>query len=528
MNLIKKTKWAALSLLLFACQNQAEVPKTEDLNNFQFLEITIPELQEGYKNGGWTIRDVIAAYSNRIDAIDHSGPQLHSVIVVNPDALAIADSLDRVAPEQRGPLHGVPVLLKDNIDTKDQMATTAGSRALAGSMPLQDSEVAAQLRAAGAVILGKANLSEWANFRGQMSSSGWSGINGQTKNPYVLTRTPCGSSAGSGVSVSANLTLLAIGTETNGSIVCPSTANGIVGIKPTVGLISRAGIIPISYTQDTAGPMARTVADAVIALGPLTSQDPRDGKTAANRGKALKDYTPYLKKDGLKGKRIGWFKAAFGTHATTDSLTLKAIAVLKAQGATIIEIDQINERSTGAHSFQVMLTEYKAGLNDYFASLGPDAKIKNLEDLIAFNKQDSVELKYYNQAYLEMALEKAGLDSKEYLDHLEALRKGSRDNGIDKVIAAHQLDGFVAPTGSPAWSIDWLNGDNYHVSSSSPAAWAGYPNITVPMGAVHGLPVGLSFFGTAWSEPSLIEMAYGFEQATKARIVPTFRAWDAE
>jgi amidase len=274
--------------------------------------------------------------------------------------------------------------------------------------------------------------------------------------------------------------------------------------------------------------MARTVTDAVMALGPLTSQDPRDEKTAANKGKALQDYTPYLKKDGLKGKRIGWFKAAFGNHATTDSLTLKAIAVLKAQGAEIIEIDQINERSTGGHSFQVMLTEYKAGLNDYFASLGPNAKIKNLEDLIAFNKQDSVELKYYNQAYLEMALEKEGLDSKEYLDHLEALRKGSRDNGIDKVMATHQLDGFVAPTGSPAWSIDWLNGDNYHVSSSSPAAWAGYPNITVPMGAVHGLPVGLSFFGTAWSEPTLIEMAYGFEQATKARIVPTYRAWDSE
>ena len=298
MKFLKKTQWAALSLLLFACQNQVESPKTEDLNNFQFLEITIPELQEGYKNGDWTIRDVIAAYSNRIDAIDHSGPQLQSVIVVNPDAFAIADSLDRVAPEHRGPLHGVPVLLKDNIDTKDQMATTAGSRALASSMPLQDSEVAAQLRAAGAVILGKANLSEWANFRGQMSSSGWSGINGQTKNPYVLTRSPCGSSAGSGVSVSANLTVLAIGTETNGSIVCPATANGIVGIKPTVGLISRAGIIPISYTQDTAGPMARTVTDAVMALGPLTSQDPRDGKTAANRGKALEDYTPYLKKDG--------------------------------------------------------------------------------------------------------------------------------------------------------------------------------------------------------------------------------------
>jgi amidase len=277
---MERYKWIALSLLFFACQNQDDAPKTKDLNNFQFLEITIPELQEGYKNGQWTIREVMAAYSARIDAIDHNGPQLQSVIVVNPEALAIADSLDQIAPENRGPLHGVPVLLKDNIDTQDQMATTAGSRALAGSMPLQDSEVAAQLRAAGAVILGKANLSEWANFRGQMSSSGWSGINGQTKNPYVLTRTPCGSSAGSGVSVSANLTVLAIGTETNGSIVCPSTANGIVGIKPTVGLISRAGIIPISYTQDTAGPMARTVTDAVMALGPLTSQDPRDEKNS--------------------------------------------------------------------------------------------------------------------------------------------------------------------------------------------------------------------------------------------------------
>lgn len=525
---MKNIAYTALGLLLLACQNTPKETPTKDLNDFKFLEISIPELQEGYANGSWDIAEVVAAYTQRIKTIDQSGPSLSSVIVVNPDAMAIADSLDLVPPENRGPLHGVPVLLKDNIDTQDKMATTAGSRALAGSMPLQDSFLVQQLRIAGAVILGKANLSEWANFRGQMSSSGWSGINGQTKNPYVLTRTPCGSSAGSGVAVSANLTVLAIGTETNGSIVCPSTANGIVGIKPTVGLISRSGIIPISYTQDTAGPMARTVADAVLALGVLTGTDPRDGKTNNSAGKALQDYTPYLKADGLKGKRIGWFKSAFGRHATTDSLTVKAIATLKAQGAIVVPIDKINERGIGTHSFQVMLHEYKAGLNDYFASLGPNAKIKNLEALIAFNQQDSMELKYYNQAYLEMALEKEGLNSKTYLDHLEALKKGSQENGIDQVMATHQLDGFVAPTGSPAWSIDWLNGDNYHVSSSSPAAWAGYPNISVPMGAVHGLPVGLSFFGTAWSEPTLIEMAYSFEQATKARIVPTFRAWDSE
>ncbi len=523
---MKKALYTALVFLSLACQKQATSNQSKDLNDFKFLETTIEDLQNGYQTGQFTVAEVVQAYSDRITAIDHSGPSLMSVIVVNPEALAIADSLDQVTPENRGPLHGIPVLLKDNIDTHDQMATTAGSRALTGSMPLEDSFVAQRLRAAGAVILGKANLSEWANFRGQMSSSGWSGVNGQTKNPYVLTRTPCGSSAGSGVSVSANLTILAIGTETNGSIVCPSTANGIVGIKPTVGLISRAGIIPISYTQDTAGPMARTVADAAIALGALTGTDAKDAKTAASEGKALTDYTPYLKADGLQGKRIGWFKAAFGNHATTDSLTVKAIETLKAQGATIVEIDQINDRSTGGHSFQVMLHEYKQGLNDYFASLGPDAKIKNLEALIAFNKQDSLELKYYNQAYLEMALEKEGLDSKTYQDHLAALKKASQEQGIDKFMADHQLDGFVAPTGSPAWSIDWLNGDNYHVSSSSPAAWAGYPNITVPMGDVHGLPVGISFFGTAWSEPTLIEMAYSFEQATKARIVPRFRAWD--
>jgi len=523
---MKKVLYTALVFLALACQKQATSNQNKDLNDFKFLETTIEDLQNGYKNGSFSVAEVVQAYSDRIAAIDHSGPSLMSVILVNPEAAAIADSLDLVALENRGALHGIPVLLKDNIDTHDQMATTAGSRALAGSMPLEDSFVAKRLRSAGAVILGKANLSEWANFRGQMSSSGWSGVNGQTKNPYVLTRTPCGSSAGSGVSVSANLTLLAIGTETNGSIVCPATANGIVGIKPTVGLISRAGIIPISYTQDTAGPMARTVADAVIALGALTGLDPKDAKTAASEGKALSDYTPYLKADGLQGKRIGWFKAAFGNHATTDSLTVKAIATLKAQGATIVEIDQINERSTGGHSFQVMLHEYKQGLNDYFAGLGPDAKIKNLEALIAFNKQDSLELKYYNQAYLEMALEKEGLDSNTYVDHLAALKKASQEQGIDKVMADHQLDGFVAPTGSPAWSIDWLNGNNYHVSSSSPAAWAGYPNITVPMGDVHGLPVGISFFGTAWSEPTLIEMAYSFEQATQARIVPRFRAWD--
>lgn len=508
----------------------AEVNIEHDPNDFDYMEIDVRQLREGYQNGEFTITEITQAYLDRIEKVDFNGPELRSIIQVNPEAITIAEQLDKelIAGNIRGPLHGIPVVLKDNIDTHDQMNTTAGSRALKNSSPLQDSHVAKKLREAGAVIIAKANLSEWANFRGQHSSSGWSGINGQTKNPYVLTRNPCGSSSGSGVAVSANLTVLAIGTETNGSIVCPSNANGIVGIKPTVGLISRSGIIPISFTQDTAGPMARTLTDAVIALGSLTGADTNDSKTLASKNKALNDYTPYLISDGIKNKRIALFTSPLGNNPQVDSLVQQTVRLLKAEGATIIEIDQIAPRGTGQHSFQVMLHEYKAGLNDYFASLGDTAPIKNLEELIAFNEQDSVELKYYNQAYLKMAHEKEGLNSEAYQTALANLQHMSQKEGIDRVMDEHQLDAIIAPTGSPAWSTDWLNGDNYHIGSSSSAAWAGYPNITVPMGNIHGLPVGLSIFGRAWSEPTLIEIAYGFEQKTKARIVPTYRKNDEE
>jgi len=514
------------SLLVLSCQSSKQ--QVVDYNDFAYLEFDIEQLQEGYVNQNYTVAEVVQAYLERIDQIDHNGPELNSVIITNPDALAIAAELDALDTAQRGPLFGVPVLLKDNIDTADKMPTTAGSRALMNSYPLNDSYIATKLREAGAVILGKANLSEWANFRGEHSSSGWSGIVGQTKNPYVLTRNPCGSSSGSGVAVSANLTVLAIGTETNGSIVCPSNNNGIVGIKPTVGLLSRSGIIPISFTQDTPGPMARTLKDATIALGAMVGIDASDSKTLESKDHFLTDYTPFLKEDGLKGKRIGWYKASFGDFDKVDEVTSKAIELMKSKGAEIIEIESIAPRGTGSHSFQVMLHEYKDGLNDYFASLGDNAPIKSLEELIAFNEKDSIELKFFNQAYLKMALATEGMNSKTYEDHLKALKEGSQDQGIDRVMDELHLDAIIAPTGGPAWNTDWLNGDNYHIGSSSSAAWAGYPNITIPMGAIHGLPLGMSFFGRAWSEPQLIEIAYGFEQHSKERIVPTFRANDSE
>lgn len=514
--------------LLFSCTKQKE-KTNKNWNDFPLLETNIEQLQEAYQSGSISIEEVTQLYLNRIEEIDHNGPELRSIIHVNTNAVAFSKTLDQERKEgkSRGPLHGIPIILKDNIDTYDQ-PTTAGSRALEGSVPLSDSEVAKKLRAAGAVILGKANLSEWANFRGQSSSSGWSGIQGQTKNPYVLTRNPCGSSSGSGVAVSANLTVLAIGTETNGSIVCPSHANGIVGIKPTVGLISRSGIIPISFTQDTAGPMARSVADAALALGVMVGIDSTDKKTISSAGKYKTDYSIHLKPEGLNGKRIGIYTPPFGQNAQVDSLSQKAIALMKEKGAVLVDIGNIAPRGTGSHSFQVMLHEYKAGLNAYFNQLGENAPIKSLTQLIAFNEQDSVELKYFNQAYLKMALEKEDLDSNAYKTALENLQRLSQQEGIDRVMEEHQLDAFIAPTGSPAWSTDWLNGDNFHLGSSSPAAWAGYPNITVPMGDVYGLPVGLSIFGTAWSEGKLIEIAYAFEQASQARIVPTFRKNDEE
>ncbi|MBD3626968.1 amidase [Cyclobacterium sp.] len=509
-------------LFFYSCTGQRGYENA--VTDFPYEEWTIEDFRLGYEDGSLSVREVVEAYLKRIAEIDQSGPELKSVLQVNPDALAIADSLDqlRIEGNVTGILFGIPVLLKDNLDTHDKMATTAGSRALAGSMPLKDSFVAKKLRESGAVILGKANLSEWANFRGELSSSGWSGIGGQTKNPYYLDRNPCGSSSGSAVSVSANLSVLAIGTETNGSIVCPSHANGIVGIKPTVGLVSRSGVIPISFTQDTPGPMARTVSDAAIALGCLVGVDPEDEKTLGSAGNYQSDYLPFLKEDGLKGKRIGWFKGPSGRNFKVDQLMERAVAQMESLGATIIPIEQVEPSGTGSHSFEVMLYEYKDGLNRYFAGLGPKAPIKSLEDLISFNKEDSISLENYNQVYLEQAQEKGDLTDQAYLDALSSLNRMSREEGIDKVLQAQDLDAIIAPTGSPAWKTDLVNGDSFQLGSSSPAAHAGYPNITLPMGFVGGLPVGISVFGTAWSEPTLLEIAYAYEQGTHHRKPPKF------
>ena len=507
-----------------SCQPPSGESQITVSDNFIFQEQDITQVQQGYNDGAYTIKEVVQAYLDRIEEIDKNGPMINSIIQINPDAIQIAEELDIEMSEGkiRGPLHGIPVVLKDNIDTNDKMATTGGSRALMNSFPLKDSHIAKQLRDAGAIIIGKANLSEWANFRGELSTSGWSGVGGQTKNPYVLSRNPCGSSSGSAVAVSANLTMLAIGTETNGSIVCPSHSNGIVGIKPTVGLISRSGIIPISFTQDTPGPMARTVRDAAIFLGILAGVDSTDAKTLESRGKFYRDYTKFLKEDGLKGKRIGLYKGPLGQNYKVDTLMYKAVDFLKSQGVEIIEIDEISTGKVGYYSFEIMLYEYKDGLNKYFQSLGSRAPIKSIEELIAFNQSDSIELKYFNQKYLEMAQEKGDLTSEEYVEALAKMKEGSRKEGIDRVMNLHNLDAIIAPTGSPAWKTDLINGDSFQLGSSSPAARAGYPNITVPMGYVDELPVGISFFGRAWSEPVLLEIAYAYERGTKHRKSPKF------
>lgn len=511
-----------LSLLLLTfCKSQ---PKEDNIAEFKFEELTIAEVQQAYKDGTYTITELVQAYINRIEEIDKNGYHLNSIIQINPDALAIAKQLDKELKEgkSRGPMHGIPVVLKDNIDTHDKMATTAGSRALLGSHPLKDSYIAKQLKTAGAIIIAKANLSEWANFRGELSSSGWSGVGGQTNNPYVLSRNPCGSSAGSAVAVSANLTMLAIGTETNGSIVCPSNNNGIVGIKPTVGLLSRTGIIPISFTQDTPGPMARTVTDAAICLGAMIGVDSADTKTLASKGNYYNDYTQFLNKDGLKGKRIGLYTQSFGSHYKVDELMNEAVDYLKSQGVEIVEIDEILKPYVDQLSFEIMLYEYKDGLNKYFSSLGADAPIKSLQDLIEFNFSDSIEMRYFNQKYLEMAQEKGDLTSTEYKKALKKMLKGSREEGMDRVMDKNNLDAIIAPTGGPAWETDLINGDNYQIGTSSPAAVSGYPSITVPMGFIDDLPVGISFFGRAWSEPVLLEIAYAYESGTKYRKAPKF------
>jgi len=487
-------------------------------------ELTIDQIHQDLKSKKYTARQLVQSYLNRITALDKNGPKINSVIEVNPDALIIADQVDiEIATTGlKGKMHGVPVLLKDNIDTGDKMMTTAGSRALIGSYAAKDSHVAKKLREAGAIIIGKTNLSEWANFRGEGSTSGWSGRGGQTKNPYILDRNPCGSSAGSGVSVSANLAMVAIGTETNGSIVCPANANGVVGIKPTVGLISRAGIIPISNTQDTPGPMTRTLRDAVYCLDAMVGVDADDAKTQESKGKTEISYANHLKGNSLSGKKIGLYRSPMGRDKKVDSLMYRAIDDLKKLGAEVIDIEEIAVNGVGAKSFEIMLYEYKDGLNAYFKSLSPDVKIKSIEDLIAFNLKDSIELKYFNQRYLEMALEKDAITSEKYKLVLDSMLTAARELGIDKIMAKYKLDAIISPTGSPAWPITLGTGDVVRVSSSSPAARAGYPNITIPMGFISELPVGISFFGRAWSEGTLIEIAYVYEQATMYRRAPKF------
>jgi len=508
----------------------ASAPATENsfsISPFALDEATLADLQSAMASGRMTAHSVTQQYLDRIHALDRTGPTLRSIIEINPDALSIADTLDRErkAGRVRGPLHGIPILVKDNINTADRMTTTAGSYALAGSIPLQDATIAARLRAAGAILLGKTNLSEWANFRSTHSSSGWSGRGGQARNPYVLDRNPCGSSSGSGAAVSANLCALAVGTETDGSIVCPSSANGIVGIKPTLGLVSRAGIIPIAHSQDTAGPMARTVRDAAILLNVLAGVDPRDPATSSSSGHGQNDYTTFLDPNGLRGARIGVARTKFfGYSDVTDKLINDAIDAMKAQGAVIV--DPANIETAGKFDdseFDVLLYEFKADLNNYLASLGPKAPVKSLQDIIDYNdRHKDQEMPFFGQEIMLQAQAKGPLTEKKYLDELASNLKMSRTDGIDATMDKYKLDAIVAPTGSPAWTTDLINGDHFSGASSTPAAVAGYPNINVPAGFSHNLPVGISFFGRAYSEPTLIKLAYAYEQSTKHRRAPQF------
>jgi amidase len=534
---------AALFPALSAGRAFGTNPAAPEIKPFELDEITIPELQDGMNSGRFTARSLVEKYLARIDEIDKPdndrpgndkpgseglGPALNAIIELNPDALSIADGLDqeRKGKGPRGPLHGVPVLIKDNIDTADRMMTTAGSLALVGSKPPKDSFVAQRLRAAGVVILGKTNLSEWANIRSSHSTSGWSGRGGLTKNPYALDRNPCGSSSGTGAGISANLAAAGIGTETDGSIVCPSSSNGLAGIKPTVGLVSRAGIIPISHSQDGAGPMCRSVRDAAILLGALTGVDPDDAATAASAGKSQTDYAQYCDPHGLKGARIGVARKYFGFSDAVDALMQQSLAVMKQQGATLVDPADIATFGKFDESeLLVFMYELKADLNAYLARLGPAAPVHTLQDIIEFNDRNrQKEMPYFGQDLFLRAQSKGPLTEKEYVDALAKNHQLARTEGIDALMDQHHLDAIVAPTGGPAWLTDLVNGDHVAGGSSNAAAVAGYPNINVTAGFLSGLPVGISFFGRAWSEPTLIRLAHSFEQATKARQAPRFLA----
>jgi len=505
---------------------QAE-PAGAEVPAFELDEVTLGGLQEGMASGKYTAQSLTELYLRRIESVDAQGPALRSVLETNPDALEIARKRDaeRAAGRLRGPLHGVPVLIKDNIGTADRMETTAGSLVLMGARPAKSAPLVARLINAGAVLIGKTNLSEWANFRSTHSVSGWSGRGGQTRNPYALDRSPSGSSSGSGAAIAANLAAIAVGTETDGSILSPSAANSLVGIKPTVGLISRTGVVPLAHSQDTAGPMARTVRDAALLLSVLVCADAADAATQVHGRRTHSDYTAFLDPHGLKGKRIGIArKQFFGYSVPTDKIAAEAIEVLKKAGAVIVDPADIPTAGQfDAEELTVLLYEFKADLNHYLAGLGPQASVHTLKEIIAFNEREKArELPFFGQEQMLKAESLGPLTTPAYKKAREKCIKLSRAQGIDAVMDKHQLDALFAPTQGPVWLIDLANGDSGGGSSTSPAAVSGYPSITVPAGYYHGLPVGVSFFGRAWSEPTLIKIAYAFEQATQIRRPPTF------
>jgi amidase len=495
--------------------------------SFALDEVTIADLQAGFTDGRWTSRRITEMYLDRIHSMDRQGLSLRAMLDLNPDALADADAADkgRAAARLASPLHGIPVIVKDNVDTHDKMTTTAGSLALEGSIAPRDAFIVEKLRAAGAIILGKANLSEWANFRGDHSTSGWSSRGGAVKNPYVLDRNPCGSSSGTGAAIAANYAAVGIGTETDGSIVCPANNCGLVGVKPTVGLVSRAGIIPISASQDTAGPMTRTVTDAAWLLAAISGSDPRDPATKDADAHLLPDPSTFLKADALRGARVGVVRQSLtGYHAKTDALFEQALETLKTLGAELVDpadIPHIDDY--GKDESTVLHYEFKQGINDYLATLGPSAKMKTLKDLIRFNEENKGRvMPWYGQEDFLKSEECGPLTDKKYLEARERCVRLSRREGMDAVIAKHRLDVLVAPTGGPAWPTDLLTGDHFGGSSSSPCAVAGYPHVTVPMGWMSDLPVGLSFMGLAWTEAKLLGYAFAYEQASKFRRAPKF------
>lgn len=512
---LKTTLLSGVSVI--ARPARAQIP--QDVYPFELDEVSIGELQKSIRDGSSSATEITKSYLRRIEEIDRNGPTLRAVIETNPQAMEIAAELDK-STRPRGLLHGIPVLLKDNIETGDQMLTTAGSLVLKDNRAKRDAFIVHRMREAGAVILGKTNLSEWANFRSTHSSSGWSGRGGQTKNPYALDRNPCGSSSGSGVAAAANLCAVAVGTETDGSIVCPSNNNGLVGIKPTLGLVSRSGIIPLAHSQDTAGPMCRTVRDAAILLSVLAGRDPSDPASKGFAGQ--KDYTQFLRGRDLKGVRIGVARKFFGFNDRVDRIMHDAILALKHLGATIV--DPTDLPSHGKYDdteLEVLLYEFKADINSYLKAR--DLHAKSLEDLIRLNEElKDAEMPFFGQELFHQAQAKGPLTDSKYRNALAKNHRMSRKEGIDAVMTEHRLDAILAPTGGPAWTTDLLNGDHFTGGSSTPAAVSGYPAITVPAGFIRGLPVGMTLFGRKWSEPTLIRLAYAFEQETKVRATPKY------